>query len=275
MTLFITPRLSDGLGNRLFQYATSAGLAHRWNIPLLFNRAFCEPSNHGDPKLIFNLFPSVPFIENFDPTKYKILSHDEQSLYTYCVPAEPTAPMLLTCYWQSPRYFESIQILPDWKAVLGSEMDLIASKAGLETPFEQSRTWMIHFRHGDYDILCKTKNLMKYYQKCIYAIPEGSRIHVFSDEPEKCVDTIEYMIQGRSLTLTWSKETTDINALYEMSLCTGGAITANSTFSWWGAYFAHQRAPSGFQAYYPKSWGINLPPTTDLVPTWGSSVSHD
>lgn len=273
MTLFITPRFSDGLGNRLFQYAASLGFARKWNIPLMFNRDFCEPSDHGEPTLIFSLFPSVPFVENFDHKNYNILSHSEDLLYTYFDVPEPTAPMLLTSYWQSPRYFESERITPDWKNVLGSEMDEIASKANLDTPNKQSRTWMIHFRHGDYDTLDHhQENYTKYYQKCIYTIPKGSRLHVFSDEPEKCFDTVEYMTEGRDIQLTWSKETKDVNTLYEMSLCTGGAISANSTFSWWGAYFAHQRV-SKFTAYYPSSWGVSLPPTTDLVPVWGERVS--
>ena len=275
MTVFITPRFTDGLGNRLFQYATSLGLARHWDIPLLFNKVFCEPSDHGDPAAIFRLFPSIPFVENFDSKKYELLSHEEKDLYTYCeVPDSPTTPMLLAGHWQSPRYFESVKIEPDWKNVLGDHAEEIAYVAALETSQKQSRTWMIHFRHGDYDTLNHHQlNLMKYYQKCIYMIPAGSRLHVFSDEPDKCAETVEYMTEGRGIQITWSKEKEDVNALYEMSLCTAGAISANSTFSWWGAYFAKERAGKGFKAYYPDSWGSTLPPTTDLVPVWGERVS--
>lgn len=278
MDPFITPRFTDGLGNRLFQYAVSLGLARRWDMPLLFNREFCEPCDHGDRLVIFQLFPSMHFIENFDSTKYQILSNEEEYLYTFWNVPKPVVntPILLTGHWQSPRYFESIAIEPDWKNVLGDELEEIAYTAGLETFTKQSRTWMIHFRHGDYDSLEHYyENFTKYYHKCIYMIPAGSRLHVFSDEPEKCADTVEYITEGRGLQITWSKEKTDVNALYEMSLCTGGAICANSTFSWWGAYFAHQRCEGLFKAYYPKSWGVSLPPTTDLVPVWGERVSLD
>lgn len=277
MSSFITPRFTDGLGNRLFQYATSLGLARRWKIPLLFNRNYCEPSDHGDPLTIFRLFDSVPFVQNFDDSKYEPLSHAEEDLYTYChIPEPPGRYLLLTGHWQSPRYFESVAVEPDWKNVLGDYMEEISYVAGLETDQKKSKTWMIHFRHGDYDTLDHhQENFTKYYQKCIYTIPAGSRLHVFSDEPEKCAETVEYMTEGRGIQITWSKEKEDVNALYEMSLCRGGAICANSTFSWWGAYFAHQNGGEGFKAYYPSSWGSTLPPTTDLVPVWGEKVSLD
>ena len=275
MGSIITPRFTDGLGNRLFQYATSLGLARRWKVPLLFNREFCKPSDHGDPEVILHLFRHQHFIINVD---YHHLSNDEKDLYTYCDIPKPVenTPILLTGHWQSPRYFESVAIEPDWKNVLGDCTEEIAYTAGLETSTQQSRTWMIHFRHGDYDTLDHHQvNLTKYYQKCIYMIPAGSRLHVFSDEPDKCRETVEYMTEGRGLQITWSKEKKDVNALYEMSLCTGGAICANSTFSWWGAYFGQQRCEGLFKAYYPSVWGSTLPPTTDLVPVWGERVSLD
>ena len=67
-------------------------------------------------------------------------------------------------------------------------------------------------------------------------------------------------------------ETKDYISMWLMSQCWGGAITANSTFSWWGAYFARQNAPKPFTAFFPNVWGQGLPPAKDVVPDWGTSV---
>jgi hypothetical protein len=62
-----------------------------------------------------------------------------------------------------------------------------------------------------------------------------------------------------------------------MSQCWGGAITANSTFSWWGAYFARMRSsnPSSYVAFYPDTWGAGLPIPKNIIPPWGTKISVD
>ena len=131
---------------------------------------------------------------------------------------------------------------------------------------------MIHFRRGDYDILSQySVDLTRYYRRCLLAVPEGSKLRVFSDEPERCKDLLESVVDGRAFDISWSSERVDYKALYEMSLCTGGAITANSTFSWWGAYFAKANARDGYRAYYPSSWG-QFPDPAGIVPAWGEVV---
>ena len=61
-----------------------------------------------------------------------------------------------------------------------------------------------------------------------------------------------------------------------MSLCWGGAVIANSTFSWWGAWFAHQSTskPESFVGVYPKVWGQGLPPARDIIPKWGITIDN-
>jgi hypothetical protein len=113
--------------------------------------------------------------------------------------------------------------------------------------------------------------------KCIYDLKNKgiTKVRVFSDEPELCTD----MIDGFDLELTWSREKIDVVALYEMSLCLGGAITANSTFSWWGAYFAKQRATElgiPYTAYYPSRYGAEgTADSSGIVPDWGVKVAVD
>jgi hypothetical protein len=57
-----------------------------------------------------------------------------------------------------------------------------------------------------------------------------------------------------------------------MSLCGGGAITANSTLSSSGGapdLAKKQNVGTSFQAFYPSVWGQGMPPPIDLIPCWG------
>jgi hypothetical protein len=257
MEYAVVPRLSDGLGNRLFQYAVALGLAKKWNRSVKFVRAFMLPTTHGDYNNFLKLFPDVPVEDNLEaPT---VLSHSDSPFkYNEFSEVGPSAHTLLIEYRQNPRYFEGISINPVWPFVNGE------SALG---------SWMIHFRRGDYDKLPQySVDLTKYYRRCLLAVPEGSRLRVFSDEPERCHELLETVLDGRNFEISWSTETLDIKALYEMSYCTGGAITANSTFSWWGAYFARARGNVSFQAFYPKFWGAGLADPAGIVPAWGQTV---
>jgi len=260
MEYYIVPRLSDGLGNRLFQYAVALGLSKKWNRPIKFIRSYIIPTNHGDSNDFLKLFPDVPVEDTIENPV--VLSHTAGTFVHVAFSNEaPPNNILLIDYRQNPTYFQDILIQPSW---------------GLNPLSNLEGSWMIHFRQGDYNNLPHhSVNLIKYYRRCLLALAEKTRLHVFSDEPERCVELLECVLDGRNFNVSWSKEKVDVKALYEMSFCTGGAITANSTFSWWGAYFARARALADnktFQSFYPTSWGVGLPNSREIVPSWGEVV---
>ncbi len=273
------PRIGGGIGNRLFEYAAAAGAAEAWGRRVVFAHDFIEVNTHDSPITIFKMFPEVEVADIPEDDMDSLeLSNDDLFVYRPLPEVPPSdRPVLLKGFFQSPLYFPKAGIQPDWRTCVGAvRMAEIQAAAGLAGEAERRRTWFIHFRFGDYKGQPLYKcDLSKYRQKCLMVVPRGARLHVFSDEPDLCRAWLAESLEGRGLELTWSTTKKDVEALYEMSLCWGGAITANSTFSWWGAYFAHAAAGPTHRAYYPDVWGDYLPPTTDLVPSWGEKVATE
>jgi hypothetical protein len=270
--MWVAPSLSSGLGNRLFQYAAAAGAAEQWNRELVFYMPRCKESPHGSLSSIFKLFPSVRMIEHIQP--YKEFVEPPRRFYQY-IPlgqAAPSENILVSGFRQSPLYFPK-KITPDWDSALGGPVirRKVETLAGLNTFAERKQTYAIHVRLGDYKYLLHHQvNLSNYYRKALEKVPRGSRLHLFSDEPDLCRNMFLDVVKAKELQLTLAVTHSDIESLYEMSLCLGGTITANSTFSWWGAWFAH--AEGAEWATYPETMGDGQPEAVDLFPEWGTVI---
>lgn len=280
---FVFPRLTNGIGNRLFQLFAAKYYSEITGLQLRIVKTACI-AEHGSKEDMFNLFPELIYVDD-EPETYETIAQTHSDFYTFKpFSTDVSKSVKLQGMWQVYEYCRQTLLIPNWNHALKTKTGEILESSGLTNLDSQKKTWMIHFRYGDYRILEHHQvPLIKYYTKCIYEIPAGSRLHVFSDEPELCRDFIESVTEGRDIEVTWSTQTNDICALYEMSHCLGNAIVANSTFSWWGAYFAKRRARNvghPMKAYYPSVWGYSYPgyvwpEITDLIPDWGTKVSID
>jgi hypothetical protein len=96
----------------------------------------------------------------------------------------------------------------------------------------------LHIRRGDYLNLPNFHYIqpLDYYRYCIEQLlqknPNISRIFVFSDDPS-WVHRHAFFQNPLFKVVDIPNE---LESLALMSQCTGGAICANSTFSWWGAF---------------------------------------
>jgi len=192
------------------------------------------------------------------------LTEPPRRFYEY-IPLGPAPPRntLIGGFRQSPLYYAT-GLKPDWDSAIGPAIRRkVEALAGLQTLEERRNTYAIHVRLGDYRILAHHQvDLSAYYKKALERLPAGARLHLFSDEPALCRNIF------KGLRLTEAVTHSDVESLYEMSLCLGGTITGNSTFSWWGAWFAH--AAGAAWATYPSSMGNGQPEPGDLVPDWGT-----
>lgn len=264
--MWVAPALTSGLGNRLFQLAAAAGAAEQWGYELVISLAACKESPHGALASIFRMFPSIRVIQDIDNSIE--LKESARGFYTYIpIWPPPGSNCLVSGFRQSPKYFP-LRFEPDWTSALGGPLlrKKVEQLAGLESMAERKRTYAIHIRLGDYRLLPHHQvDLMKYYEAALKRLPVDARLHIFSDEPNACCG----LFAGYKTTMAVTAS--DVESLYEMSLCLGGTITANSTFSWWGAWFAHEAGAAW--ATYPSSMGKGQPEPIDLVPSWGITLT--
>jgi hypothetical protein len=229
---------------------------------------------------IFDLFPNVPVLEREVPaTDLVTLQEPPRRFYEYlglgAAPPYPTKPVLFRGFWQSPRYFPAAGLpAPNWEKALGGPAvrRWLERDAGLAEEGERRRCVALHVRLGDYRKLPHhQQDLGGYYANALTRLPRGARLHLFSDEPELCAATFASFCRQAGLEFTVARVRSDVESLYEMSLCWGGTICANSTFSWWGAWFAHAASASQEGEHWatmPDKWGAGQPDPVDLFPSW-------
>lgn len=255
----ITIRLQGGLGNTLFQMALASQLkAYGRNVALStvalggFRKYELE-GYHDLPVLNEETFNSMIIRE-------ESFRFDESKL-------NPPNLCTLIGYWQSPKYFESVaqevrqKIRGHWY-----QHRLREAAAGY---YEQ--IWLtggtnlaIHVRRQDYLRLQNYHGVLpiEYYREAHRFLQQQVRIDkvfVFSDDSEWCHDNFP-----KNFTIV--RGTTAHEDLQLMSSCKH-AITANSSFSWWGAFIGDDQL--GRVVIAPKQWFTDptaQSQTQDLIP---------
>ena len=177
-------------------------------------------------------------------------------------PGDFNAPysMILQGYFQ---YLPAIEpVLPtirqDLIQYLAPHREAMRAKYGIQHP--QSFAFL-HVRRGDY---LKHPELhwtmeLSYYRNAIVAV-NAKRWLLLSDDVAWCREQ-ELFTDFPMMQI--ADEPDELNGLALMSLCHGGAVIANSTYSWWGAMLGAE--PAGSSVVYPSLWFSTEKP--DLFPS--------
>jgi hypothetical protein len=225
--MWVAPCLTDGLGNRLFQYACAKAYSEKYGKPLVFFLPRSRATGHGSYSTIFKLFPETVLLE----TDVSWNEVEEKSYYTYEPLEFVKTNLVIKGCRQSYKYFDSTEINPSFESVITNKRLDILNKKYLE---KKENLFFIHVRLGDYRLLPHYQiDIASYYTKAIQLIPPNASIIVFSDEPRLAKQLFPDLLV--------CEETDEVETLYLMSNCLLGSIVANSTFSYWGSYLAHKK----------------------------------
>jgi hypothetical protein len=243
----IVARLSDGVGNQLFQYACARALSLARDQPLALDPCFFAAQRRR-PLLLPHFHTAGQMLEPLGIRRGNTIDYGVKLPRGIRVFRE--APLgfkpelarledehvLLCGYFQSEKYFHAVA------AVIRADLrfrDLPhdAEVAALEARVAGDASVSVHVRRTDYvgrgrfDVLT-----MGYFERAMArcrALVPGARFFVFSDDLEFC--RAQPLFAGAELVATAAARDNPLVDMRLMSLCRHHII-ANSSFSWWGAW---------------------------------------
>ena len=256
----LTIEIMGGLGNQLFQIFTVISYSLTNNISYYFEN---KGISIGIRKIYYwdNIFKSLKsFIK---PVINTAIIHESGFHYTPIVlPDSKINNYKLFGYYQSPNYFKHTQ--EDIFKLINLEeqkKELMINNKNINIDY--NNTISLHFRVGDYANKQTHHPLMTadYYIKALKQLvldtgKNNWNVLYFCEDSDSDINYVNKqinIIKEELLDLTFVKINSslqDWEQLLTMSLCKHNII-ANSTFSWWGAYF---NSNPNKKVYYPKLW---------------------
>jgi hypothetical protein len=297
----LTCKLKGGLGNQLFQIFTTIECALTNKIPFFFIDIY-QLGNGSNGSTIrytyWNTFLSYlkPFLKNINQLPGLTIMPEKNYMYNPLPKLTNDNSYVLDGYFQCPKYFEKSKIS------IFKLIKLELNKLSVKTlcPMDYENIISMHFRLGDYKKFPNFHPILndEYYKNAILYILEQIQTNKRGqkekpeelEEPEEPEERkkekqikILYFCEDSDLTevtdtilklqnnLEFSKiifersdpKLEDWQQMLQMSLCKYNII-ANSTFSWWGAYFNQNIDKI---VCYPELWfGPDGPNSSDLFP---------
>ena len=267
------------LGNQMFEYATLRGIAankkYDWCIPPFnikgienysLDRAFTLPSVQERNLMILD--------NGHAPVVGERYFHFDKELFDLC-----PDHISLNGFFQTEKYFKHIE--DEIRKEFTFHEDILEPCREMIDSLDSAPIFL-HVRRGDPNLVdprgfkwsyteCSDQHPpqpLEYYEKALELFPEDVPVVVCSDSPEWVQEQEIFKPDRFAISIPEDKYD---DGSYEpfidlclMSLCSG-AIIANSTMSWWGAWLQGGRG----KVVAPKMWfGPAYPDndTKDLYP---------
>ena len=268
----LTCYLQGGLGNQLFQIFTTISYALTHKRPFAFTKQQPLDTKRSTYWHSF-LSPLAKFTKDINYSHCIKIS--EKAFAYNKLPTSTAESIVLYGYFQSPLYFEEHKDII-FRLIRLEEQKILALKKIEPYKIVLHQCISLHFRQGDYKQLPQHYPLLtyEYYAKAIKHIQSQHTITtllIFCEQDDLPSVTLilkqlqttfpQLKIQQAPTTLS------DWEQLLAMSLCAHNII-ANSSYSWWGAYFNSN--PQKIVCY-PANWfGPKLQQNDikDLCPTF-------
>jgi len=265
-----------GLGNQLFQIFATIAYAiqnkHKFVFP--YNEFLNGITTRGtywetflSPLKMFTTFNPKCELTNERLEHFPQISIHSHNYHTIPI-IDSSASARLFGYFQSYKYFEKEE--ETIFSLIRIDQQLSEVKKENEILFEENKyNISIHFRIGDYKFLQHSHNILPYhyYELALHTIiqklpNENINVFVFGEQEDN--DIVFHMIEQLKQKypqihfIKIDDNIPDWKQLLLMSCCDSNII-ANSSFSWWGAYFNRNKRKI---VCYPSVW-------------FGPSLSHN
>jgi glycosyltransferase involved in cell wall biosynthesis len=270
-------KLYGGLGNQLFQYATARALAIESDSLLKLDASTGFAGDFYKRRYSLNHFNTV---ENFaSPQEIAVSRHIKEKHFHFDSEVFTLrGDVYLDGYWQSERYFKSVQDVIREELSVRQPLEGVSRKIADE--MAETNSVCIHLRRlhgisaGQVDV--QGVNIhgaasLAYYYRCIERLTgtvKDPRFFVFSDDPGWARDNLK--LPYPTMLIAHNGSDKDYEDLRLMSLCKHHII-ANSTFSWWGAWLSPGKDKTVF---VPERWfDTSQHDIKDLIPDGWMKVS--
>ena len=272
-----------GLGNQLFQIFATIAYALEHRQPFAFPYSETLKTGVERPTYWHSLFNNLlPYTATLD-VQTAFLRWQEPGFHYTKIPDPMTQNVVLHGYYQSPKYFEAYQSDIYQMIDIASKQQAIREEFAtyLDAPYVIS----MHFRLGDYKHKQKYHPVLAkdYYQRALNHILSRirsgenrlTRVRVLffceAEDNAYVQSVVDFLQENLGDNVQFVKVDDAIEDWKQIMLmsCCDSQIIANSTFSWWGAYFCTN---PDRMVCYPSPWfGPAMTNTNvgDLFPnTW-------
>ncbi len=269
----IVPRYMGGLGNQLFIVAAAYASHQYHNCPLYLlknpssnNKHNLHGQNYNDTLFRFiGIHQTSPLddttLQHLHAHGYQHHSMCHKDGFDAWHPDTMGPGTITSSYYQ---YYPAIQPYEDrFRPLL---------LKGLNIYSHQPQNAFLHVRRGDYLHHPDVHYIqpITYYESALQQLrttnPNLQMILLFSDD----ISWVKSQTLFQDPIFTLVESTHEVECLRQMAQCTGGAICANSTFSWWGAYLASYHNPS-MPIFVPQRW-ISHHVASLIPPSWKQVV---
>jgi len=260
---YITCYIQGGLGNQLFIIFTTLAVAKKQNLKYAIVKQTDSPSVTPRKTYFHNLLTKL---DTQDMLKFSVNAmYQEKDHMRFSEIPEIKTNTMLVGYFQSRKYIDNIrkEIVDTISLTVKKDIDmknlslkLIREKA------KNKKCIFVHVRRGDYLLFSNHHyNLpIDYYINAVkeYKNKEDCLFVVFSDDMEYCKENFSSFLSNDEVYYCkTSKDYVELMCMSELD----GAIIANSSFSWWGAYLLEAKKELAGKAspliISPKMWITN------------------
>ena len=272
-TKIASAEIVGGIGNQLFLIANTLAYAWKYSLIPVFKK-IKESTSMIKTRPVYwkTVFRKIPVTKNLI-SLYLIPIIEKEFLY-HDIPSSTQFPnihnkkgILFKGYFQSAKYFDTYRkILDKFLFFISPSEKKYLKKKYNELYHKDTISIALHIRRGDYLRIPKVLiNLSEtdYYKKSIIYFQEkfskaNHKFIIFSDDQDWSKNYMKIIFPRLHPIFPIQ---IDYLELYLMSCC-NHQIIANSSFSWWGAYF--NKNPEKI-VIAPKKWfGPKGPPKHDL-----------